>query len=109
MATPPDDRLDQLLELVVELASGDTGARMPPSPAADEIDAVIVGVNRRAEELQAHNGDLEARVTERTVQLLSAALQAASRKHKWSRPWPPWRKASVCEPFGHWWWQVLKG
>ena len=75
MATPPDDRLDQLLELVVELASGDTGARMTPSPAADEIDAVIVGVNMLAEELQALNGDLEARVTERTVQLEQAHLQ----------------------------------
>jgi len=72
---PGDDRLGQLVELVVELASGDLGARMAPSPASDEIDAVIVGINMLAEELQALNDDLEARVTERTIQLEQAQLQ----------------------------------
>ncbi|MBN9099904.1 MAG: bifunctional diguanylate cyclase/phosphodiesterase [Pseudonocardia sp.] len=72
---PGDDRLSQLVELVVELASGDRGARMQPSPASDEIDAVIVGINMMAEELQALDADLEARVTERTLQLEQAQLQ----------------------------------
>jgi diguanylate cyclase (GGDEF)-like protein len=79
MATPApewrDDRLDQLVELVVELASGDRAARMRPSPAADEIDAVIVGINMLAEELQVLNSDLEGRVAERTVQLEQAQRQ----------------------------------
>ncbi|MFC4947533.1 putative bifunctional diguanylate cyclase/phosphodiesterase [Pseudonocardia sp. GCM10023141] len=70
-----DDRLEQLVELVVALASGDGEARMDPSPAADEIDAVIVGINMMAEELQALNVDLEARVAERTHQLEQAQLQ----------------------------------
>ncbi len=79
MATPGpehrDDRLDQLVELVVRLASGDTGARMAPSPASDGIDAVIIGINMLAEELQALTGDLESRVTERTLQLEQAQLE----------------------------------
>jgi len=79
MATPApehgEDRLNQLVELVVELASGDSGARMVPSPASDEIDAVIVGINMLAEELHALTVDLEARVTERTIQLEQAQQQ----------------------------------
>ncbi|MBW0118690.1 putative bifunctional diguanylate cyclase/phosphodiesterase [Pseudonocardia abyssalis] len=75
MATPPDGRLDQLVELVLRLAAGERGARMVPSPASDEIDAVTVGVNMLAEELQALNSDLEARVAERTEQLEQAQQQ----------------------------------
>lgn len=70
-----DQRLDQLVELVVELASGRLGSRMAPSPVADEIDAVIVGVNMLAEELQALTVDLEERVAERTRQLEQAQEQ----------------------------------
>jgi diguanylate cyclase (GGDEF)-like protein len=72
---PPDPRLEQLVAFVVQLASGHLGARMDPSPASDEIDAVIVGVNMLAEELEALNEDLEGRVAERTQQLEMAQLQ----------------------------------
>jgi diguanylate cyclase (GGDEF)-like protein len=72
---PHDGRLEQLVELVVALASGDLDARLEPSPASDEIDAVIVGINMMAEELKALNVDLEARVVERTQQLEEAQLQ----------------------------------
>lgn len=72
---PPDPRLEQLVELVVEIASGRLGSRMDPSSASDEIDAVIVGVNMLAEELEALNEDLEGRVAERTQQLEVAQLQ----------------------------------
>src|SRR3954469_19033246 len=72
---PPDGRLEQLVELVVALASGEADARMEPSPASDEIDAVIVGINMMAEELRALNVDLEARVAERTQQLEEAQQQ----------------------------------
>jgi diguanylate cyclase len=60
-STPPDPfdrRLEQLLEFVIQLASGELSARMDPSSASDEIDAVIVGVNMLAEELEALNDDL---------------------------------------------------
>ncbi|GAA1860493.1 hypothetical protein GCM10009836_45820 [Pseudonocardia ailaonensis] len=70
-----DARLDQLVELVVELASGRLDRRMEVSAAADRIDAVVMGLNMMAEELQALNGDLEARVTERTDQLRTAQQQ----------------------------------
>ncbi|HZG92060.1 MAG TPA: EAL domain-containing protein [Pseudonocardia sp.] len=70
-----DLRLDQVVELVVELAAGGLEARLPPSPAADRIDAVIVGINMLAEELQALNADLEERVAERTRQLELAQQQ----------------------------------
>lgn len=72
---PEDGRLEQLVELVVALASGDGDVRMEPSPASDEIDAVIVGITMMAEELQALNDDLEARVAERTQQLEEAQQQ----------------------------------
>ncbi|HEY0814944.1 MAG TPA: EAL domain-containing protein [Pseudonocardia sp.] len=79
MAIPPpdspDSRLEQLVEHVVQLASGRLEARLAPSPAADEIDAVIVGINMLAEELEALNDDLEARVVERTHQLEEAQRQ----------------------------------
>jgi diguanylate cyclase len=68
-------RLDQLVELVVTLAAGDLDARLVPSSAADEIDAVIVGLNMLAEELQALNSDFEKRVSERTQQLEDAQQQ----------------------------------
>ena len=72
---PPDPRLERLVELVVRLASGELTARMEPSTAADEIDAVIVGINMLAEELEALNEDLEGRVVERTQQLEAAQQQ----------------------------------
>ncbi len=70
-----DDRLDRLVDLVVQLASGQLDARMDPSPAADAVDAVIVGIDMLAEELQALYAGLEARVAERTGMLQQAQLQ----------------------------------
>ncbi len=75
MATPPDPRLETLVELVVQLASGQLAARMRPSDASDDIDAVIVGINMLAEELEALNKHLEGRVAERTRQLADAHRQ----------------------------------
>jgi diguanylate cyclase len=70
-----DERLERLVDHVVRLASGDLGARLDPSPAADRIDAVVVGINMLAEELEWLNQDLEARVAERTRQLEEAQRQ----------------------------------
>ena len=71
----PDPRLEQLVGLVVQIASGQLSARMQPSPVSDDIDAVIVGVNMLAEELEALNEDLEGRVTQRTEALAEAQRQ----------------------------------
>jgi diguanylate cyclase (GGDEF)-like protein len=73
MTSPaPDPRLEQLVDLIVELASGDLGVRLAPSPARDTIDAVITGINLLADELQQVYADLEARVAERTAELRRA-------------------------------------
>ncbi|MFC5063357.1 diguanylate cyclase domain-containing protein [Actinomycetospora atypica] len=71
----PEERLDRLVEFVVELASGHLEARMAPSSRADELDSVIVGLNMLAEELQVLNDDLEKRVRERTRELATAREQ----------------------------------
>ena len=76
MATTDDAaRLEALVDLIVELASGDLSARMPPSPARDNIDAVITGINLLAGELQDVHADLERRVAERTRQLEHARVE----------------------------------
>lgn len=62
-------RVDELVELLTKLASGDLTARGVPSAAEDDIDAVIVGVNMLAEELEASHAELELRVLERTAEL----------------------------------------
>lgn len=61
-------RVDELVELLTKLASGDLAARGVPSAAEDDIDAVIVGVNMLAEELEAGHAELELRVLERTAE-----------------------------------------
>lgn len=71
-AVAEDARLGSLVDLVVQLASGDLSARLAPSSARDPVDAVITGVNLLAEELDTVYRDLEARVAERTVQLRQA-------------------------------------
>lgn len=73
MTNPLDDpRLERLVDVIVELASGDLSVRMQPSPARDTIDAVITGINLLAEELDAVYQHLEARVRERTAELALA-------------------------------------
>ncbi len=64
-----DRRLEKVVDLIVELATGDLSARMTPSPARDTIDAVITGINLLAGELQDVHADLERRVGERTREL----------------------------------------
>jgi len=65
-------RLDSIVDLIVELASGDLTVRGEPSPARDAIDAVITGINLLADELQDVHLRLEQRVADRTSALLKA-------------------------------------
>lgn len=76
VSVPVDDqRLDQLVDLVVQLAAGNLGARLEPSPARDSVDAAITGFNMLADELETVHRTLEDRVTERTEQLDQAKRQ----------------------------------
>ena len=65
-------RLDELAGFVVELAAGRLDARLEPSDESDEIDAIVVGLNMLAEQLQDLTCDLEARVDSRTRELADA-------------------------------------
>lgn len=68
MGDAVDGRIDRVVLLLSRLASGELTARGTPSMSDDEIDAVIVGVNMLAEELEASRGELEQRVRERTAE-----------------------------------------
>jgi diguanylate cyclase (GGDEF)-like protein len=73
MTGPVDDpRLAQLVETIMQLASGDLSVRMVPSAACDTIDEVTTGINLLAEELDTVHRHLEARVAERTAGLADA-------------------------------------
>lgn len=67
-----DRRLEELVDGIVLLSSGDLSNRLQVSPARDGIDAVTTGINLLAEELQSMYESLEERVSERTA-LLEAA------------------------------------
>ncbi len=69
-----DGRLDELVDLIVQLASGNLSMRLEPSPARDSLDAVITGINLLAEELDLMTQSLEQRVAERTVALNQARV-----------------------------------
>nr|WP_281451858.1 EAL domain-containing protein [Paenarthrobacter nitroguajacolicus] len=69
-----DPRLGLLLEGIVRLAAGDLTTRVEVSAARDEIDAVIMGTNLLAEDLQIVYEELEQRVQARTQQLNEAHL-----------------------------------
>lgn len=69
-----DPRLELLLEGIVRLAAGDLTTRVQVSEARDEIDAVIMGTNLLAEDLQIVYEELEQRVQARTQQLNEAHL-----------------------------------
>lgn len=67
-----DPRLGELLDGIIRLAAGDLRCRVKPSPARDEIDAVITGINLLADDLQLVYEELEARVESRTALLREA-------------------------------------
>jgi diguanylate cyclase (GGDEF)-like protein len=75
MFADDDPRLSQLLEGIVRLASGDLSSRIEVSPARDELDAIIMGTNLLAEDLQIIYQELEQRVQVRTQLLHEAHLK----------------------------------
>ena len=64
-----DDNIDTVIDLIARLASGDLEARGVPSADDTDVDAVLVGVNMLAEELQSSRDELEGRVAQRTAEL----------------------------------------
>lgn len=46
-----DPRIEKIVNLLVAYASGDLGARLEPSDKADDVDAIIEGINMLGEEL----------------------------------------------------------
>ncbi len=75
MFADDDPRLSQLLEGIVRLASGDLNSRIEVSPARDELDAIIMGTNLLAEDLQVIYEELEQRVQVRTQLLHEAHIE----------------------------------
>ncbi|MDR6559195.1 diguanylate cyclase (GGDEF)-like protein [Arthrobacter pascens] len=67
-----DPRLGQLLDGIVRLAAGELHSRIAISEARDELDAVIMGTNLLAEDLQMIYQELEQRVESRTEMLEAA-------------------------------------
>jgi diguanylate cyclase (GGDEF)-like protein len=69
VSDPKDGRIDPIIELLTGLATGDLTARGTVSKAEDDLDAIVVGINMLAEELEASRVELEQRVQARTVAL----------------------------------------
>jgi diguanylate cyclase (GGDEF)-like protein len=74
----PDARVEQVVDLLARLATGDLDARGERSDRDDELDAVIEGINMLAEELKASQAELEQRVEERTQELGSRTAELES-------------------------------
>jgi PleD family two-component response regulator len=72
MFSNDDPRLGKLLDGIVRLAAGELHSRIEISEARDELDAVIMGTNLLAEDLQIIYQELEQRVELRT-RMLNAA------------------------------------
>jgi diguanylate cyclase (GGDEF)-like protein len=75
-----DPRLNEVLELILQITSGDLQAQGTPTERGDELDAIITGLNMLGEEMSAAFGQitdardrLEERVKERTAELEMAS------------------------------------
>jgi two-component system sensor histidine kinase/response regulator len=75
--------IDEVIELLTELAAGHYGVRGARKPDEPVLDAAIVGINMLAEELEAHRTELEDRVRARTAELEAARASAIeASRHK---------------------------
>ena len=76
MSDPIDEgRLDELVGLIVQLAAGNLSARLEPSPRRDSVDAVIIGINLLADELDTIYRTMEQRVADRKQALEQARVE----------------------------------
>ena len=55
----PDERIEQLLDVVMRIAAGDVDARATQSDRGDNLDALICGINMLAEEIGRTLSDTE--------------------------------------------------
>ncbi len=70
--SPEDPRVEALVDFVVRIAGGDLGARLELSGEGDSVEALGVGLNMLAEELEVLYAGLEQHVAERTFSLEQA-------------------------------------
>lgn len=68
-AAAHDHRVDEIADVMVRLTAGQLSARVVPSGAGDELDAIMVGLNWLAEELELRESNLQRLVAERTAEL----------------------------------------
>ncbi len=64
-----DQRIDEIIGMLTRLAAGDLWVRAKRSESNDDLDAIILGVNALAEELEISREELEERVRARTAEL----------------------------------------
>ena len=69
--TRSDPRVGEILALIQRVAAGDLRARLDPSEAGDDLDAIAEGLNMLAEEVKASTVSIDRYST------LVAELQAA--------------------------------
>jgi diguanylate cyclase (GGDEF)-like protein len=77
-----DPRLNEVLELILQLTSGNLQVQGTPSDRGDELDAIITGLNMLGEEMSAAFGQIsEARdMLEERVKKRTAELEMATEK-----------------------------
>lgn len=75
-------RIDAIAEAIIRLTSGDLDARLEPSSAGDELDAIMVGFNWLAEELEVRENALQQLVEERTTDLQAALRKVEQQEHQ---------------------------
>ncbi|MFW7413784.1 diguanylate cyclase domain-containing protein [Demequina sp. SO4-18] len=86
-AVPPDGdgasererRLEEVVEVIQELAALNFDARASVGRTGDLVDAVAAGVNSLGEELEASYEELERRVADRTAELARASRELGRR------------------------------
>jgi diguanylate cyclase (GGDEF)-like protein len=64
-----DRRIGEIIELLTRLAAGDLWVRGSRTELNDDLDAIMLGINALAEELEVSREELEERVRARTAEL----------------------------------------
>lgn len=70
-----DDRIPRIVDAILRIADMDFETLLRPSSQRDDIDAIIMGINAMAGDLEATYSTLDCRVAERTRQLEAARDQ----------------------------------